>query len=61
MASFPIELKDILVSSDPKLNLTSEASSWITALLVEGKAKTREGVDLFDPKLYVGTAGSLFG
>lgn len=62
MASFPIELKDILVVlSDLKLNLRSEASSFVGALLVEGKAKTSREVDVFNPKLYLGTAGPSFG
>lgn len=62
MASFPIELKDMLVVlSDPKLNFGSEASSFEGALLVEGKAKTRREVDVFNPKLYLGTAGPSIG
>lgn len=55
MAPWPIELKDILgVFSDPKLNFKSDTSSGTGTLLVEGKEKTRAGVDLFVPKLYEG-------
>ena len=55
MVFFPIELKDILDElSDPKLKVISEASTWLRALLVEGKEKTRAGDDLFEPKLYEG-------
>lgn len=33
----------------------------MAALLVEGKEKTRPGVDLFEPKLYEGTTCPSFG
>jgi hypothetical protein len=56
-----MELKDILlVSSDPKLNLTSEAPSRGEVPLVEGKENTTAGVDFFKPKLYEGIAPPSF-
>lgn len=62
MVCDPIEPKDILDDlSDLKLNSISEASTWLGALLVEGKEKTRAGVDLLEPKLYEGTVCPSFG
>ena len=62
MVFFPIELKDILDElSDPKLKVISEESTWLGALLVEGKEKTRAGDDLFESKLYEGPVCSSLG
>lgn len=62
MTSFPGEVKDNLVFfSDPKLNFKLEASFGAGPLLVEGNEKTRPGLDLLEPKLYVGTASPSFG
>ncbi|MFS7936120.1 hypothetical protein Hanom_Chr05g00411691 [Helianthus anomalus] len=51
MASLPIEPKDTLFLSDPKLNLRLDAPSSTGALLVEGKLKTIRSPELFVPKL----------
>ncbi|EXB87532.1 hypothetical protein L484_005407 [Morus notabilis] len=51
IASFVIELKDNLSLSDPMLNLMSEESFWIAALLVEGKENTRAELDLLEPNI----------
>lgn len=61
MAFFPIEPKDNRGLSDPKLNLMSEVSISIPALLVEGKENTRAGSDFVEPNVYVGTSALSLG
>lgn len=61
MAFLPIEPKDNLGLSDPKLNLMSEVSISISALLVEGKENTRAGSDFVEPNVNIGTSAPSLG
>lgn len=59
MVCFTIELEgSLLVLSDPKLNLISEASLCVTSLVVDGKENMRAGPDFAAPKEYLGISSS---